>query len=153
MTKGQVIEKGYRWYLDAGIGDAYNFNTAQTISVNNMQCYGMVSTTHGYRYGCWFVGAGIGYYHSFRDKENIYPLYLAGRYSLEDVKLRPYMETRAGIVFDPYWISPVQAYGAFGVGLNVYRRFQTGLRISVFSRPSRYFTANAAIVFCYEFGK
>lgn len=145
--------KGYRGYADVAIGDAYNFNTAQTISTNNMQWYAEITTTHGYVIKNWFVGAGVGYYHSFRDKENMYPLYAAVRYTFEGVKIKPYINARAGIVYDPYWISKVQAYGAIGAGINVYKGLQVGLRATVFSRPSRYFTANAAIVFSYAFGK
>lgn len=145
--------KGYRGYLDFSIGDAYNFNTAQTISTNNMQLYSMISTTHGYKLANWFVGAGLGYYHSYRDKENLYPFYLAGRYTLSRTKVKPYIEARAGIMYDPYWIEKTQKYGAMSVGIKVYKGFQVGLRGSVFSRPSRYFTANAAVVLSYAFGK
>ena len=145
--------KGYRGYLDIAVGDAYNLNTAQKISTNNMQWYGEITTTHGYVMKNWFVGGGIGYYHSFRDKENMYPIYAAGRYTFEDVKLKPYIEARAGIVYDPYWIEKVQKYGALGAGVKVYKGLQTGVRLSIFSRPSRYFTANAAVVLTYAIGK
>ena len=118
-----------------------------------MQWYTEVSTTHGYVIKNWFVGAGAGYYHSYRDKENMYPFYLAGRYTLEDTKIKPYLDVRGGIVYDPYWISKVQAYGALSAGLKVYKGLQVGLRATVFSRPSRYFTANAAVVISYAFGK
>lgn len=99
---------GYKGYLDLGIGDAYNLNTAQTISTNNMQWYTMISTTHGYVLKNWFVGAGLGYYHSFRDKENMYPFYLVGSYTFNSAKVKPYIEARAGIMYDPYWIEKVQ---------------------------------------------
>ena len=145
--------KGYKGYVDFAVGDAYNLNTAQTISTNNMQWYTMISTTHGYQMKDWFVGAGLGYYHSFRDKENMYPLYVAGRYTFEGVKIKPYIDARAGVVYDPYWINQVQAYGAIGAGINVYKGLQVGLRATAFSRPSRYFTANAAVVISYAFGK
>lgn len=145
--------KGYKGYVDFAIGDAYNLNTAQTVSTNNMQWYSMISTTHGYQIKNWFVGAGLGYYHSYRDKENMYPLYLAGRYTFNKTLLMPYVEARTGIVYDQYWISKIQAYGALSVGIKVYGGFQVGLRGSVFSRPSRYFTANAAFVISYAFGK
>ncbi len=145
--------KGYRGYFDVAIGDAYNLNTAQTVSTNNMQWYAEITTTHGYVIKNWFVGAGVGYYHSFRDKENMYPIYLAGRYTFEGTKIKPYIDVRGGIVYDPYWISKIQAYGALSVGIKVYKSFQVGLRGSIFSRPSRYFTANASVVLSYEIGK
>lgn len=144
---------GYRGYVDFAFGDAYNFNTAQKISTNNMQLYSEISTTHGYHQGNWFVGGGVGYYHSFRDKENMYPVYAAGQYIFRNVKMNPYIETRVGIVYDPRWVHQVQAYGALGVGMSVYKRLQVGLRISAFSRPSRYYTANAAVVLSYAIGK
>lgn len=144
---------GYRGYVDIAVGDAYNFNTDQKISTNNMQWYSEITTTHGYALKNWFVGAGIGYYHSFRDKENMYPIYVAGRYTFGQTKLNPYIETRAGIVYDPLWISKVQAYGSLSAGIKVYKGLQVGLRGSLFSRPSRYFTANAAVVMSYAFGK
>lgn len=152
-VQGQDSGKGYRGYVDVDMGDAYNLNTAQTISTNNMQLYSMISTTHGYYIDRWFIGGGIGYYHSFRDKENMYPIYAAGRYSFVNVKTKPYIETRAGIMYDPNWVHQVQAYGALGVGLKMYKRLEFGIRGSVFSRPSRYFTANAAVVISYKFGK
>lgn len=148
-----VSSNGYRGYVDFGLGDAYNFNTDQKISTNNMQWYCIISTTHGYAMKNWFVGAGVGYYHSYRDKENMYPIYVAGRYTFVNAKIKPYLEARAGIMYDPLWIEKVQKYGALGAGINVYKRFQVGLRGSIFSRPSRYFTANAALVLSYEFGK
>lgn len=150
---GQNHRNGYRGYVELGLGDAYNFNTSQLVSTNNMQFYSMISTTHGYEIKNWFVGGGVGYYHSFRDEENIFPIYAAGRYTFNNTRLKPYIETRAGIVYDPKWVKPVQAYGALSGGVNVYKRFQAGLRLSLFSRPSRYFTANAAVVISYRFGK
>lgn len=148
-----VSNNGYRGYVDVALGDAYNLNTAQTISTNNMQWYSEITTTHGYVMKNWFVGAGVGYYHSYRDKENIYPFYAAGRYTFENAKIKPYIEARAGIVYDPYWIEKVQKYGALSAGVRVYKGLQVGLRASVFSRPSRYFTANAAVVLSYAIGK
>lgn len=144
---------GYRGYVDFAVGDAYNFNTDQKISTNNMQWYTMVSTTHGYALKNWFVGAGVGYYHSYRDKENMYPIYAVGRYTFENIKTKPYIEARAGIVYDPLWIEKIQKYGALSAGLCVYKGLQVGLNGSVFSRPSRFFTANAAVVIGYTFGK
>lgn len=153
IARGGEPNKRYRGYVDIAIGDAYNFNTAQKISTNNMQLYGEMSTTHGYLLKNWFVGGGVGYYHSFRDAENMYPVYAAGRYTFENVRMMPYLEVRAGIIYDSRWVHQVQAYGALSAGMNVYNRLQVGLRLSMFSRPSRYFTANAAVVFCYVIGK
>jgi len=52
--------KGYRGYVDFALGDAYNFNTDQLVSTNNMQWYSMLSTMNGYQLKNWFVGAGVG---------------------------------------------------------------------------------------------
>lgn len=153
LAQVEEYNKGYRGYVDFAVGDAYNFNTDQLISTNNMQCYTILSTTHGYHWKNWFAGAGVGYYHSYRDKENLYPIYAAGRYTFEKTKLCPYIGVRAGIIYDPYWIEKVQKYGALSVGMKVYKGFQVGLRGSIFSRPSRYFTANTAVVISYEIGK
>lgn len=153
IARGGENNSGYRGYFDFAGGDAYNLNTAQKISTNNMQWYSMLSTTHGYQLKNWFVGAGVGYYHSYRDKENMYPFYAAGRYTFRNVKIKPYIGFRAGIMYDPLWIEKVQKYGALSAGVSVYKRFQVGLRMSVFSRPSRYFTANAAVTLNYEIGK
>ena len=153
IARGEEPKNGYRGYVEFAVGDAYNMNTAQTISTNNMQWYTMFSTTHGYQLKNWFVGAGVGYYHSYRDKENMYPLYATGRYSFENTKLRPYIGVRAGIMYDPLWIEKVQKYCALSAGLSIYKGIQAGIRMSVFSRPSRYFTTNAAVVLSYEFGK
>lgn len=155
VVNAQVGKKhnGYRGYVDFTIGDAYNFNTDQKISTNNMQWYAEITTTHGYTLKNWFVGAGVGYYHSYRDKENMYPIYAAGRYTFEGVKLKPFIDARAGIVYDPYWIEKVQKYGALSAGVEVYKGLQVGLRGTIFSRPSRFFTANAAVVLSYAIGK
>lgn len=152
MARGGEPNKVYRGYVDVALGDAYNFNTAQKISTNNMQLCSVISTTHGYQLKNWFVGGGVGYYHSFRDKENMYPVFAAGRYTFGNVKLNPYIETRAGIVYDPRWVHQVQAYGSLGGGISVYKRLQVGLRMSVFSRPSRYFTVNGEVGISYAFG-
>lgn len=145
--------RGYRGYVDFALGDAYNFNTAQTISTNNMQFYCELTMAHGYALNNWFVGGGVGYYHSSRDKENMYPIYAAGRYTFERSKVKPYIEIRGGLVYDPRWERPVQAYGALSAGIKVYKRLLAGVRASIFSRPSRYFTANASIVLNYAFGR
>lgn len=144
---------GYKGFIDFAVGDAYNLNTAQTISTNNMQWYTEITTTHGYMINHWFVGAGIGYYHSYRDKENMFPFYAAGGYTFEKAKVKPFLEVRVGIIFDPLWFEKVQAYGAFSVGIDVYKGLQLELRGSIFGRPSRFFTANAAFVIGYAFGK
>jgi len=153
VAKGEEPYKGYRGYVDFTLGDAYNVNTAQTISTNNMQWYSMISTIYGYVLNNWFVGGGVGYYHSFRDEENMYPIFAVGRYTFSKIKLNPYIEPRGGIIYDPRWVRKVQAYGAMSTGINVYERLQVGLRLSMFSRPSRYFTANAAVVVSYSIGK
>ena len=152
-TRGVEPVRGYRCYMDLALGDAYNFNTAQTISTNNMQFYSMASTTHGYKVNDWFVGGGVAFYHSFRDGESMYPIFAAGRYTFRNVKMNPYVDTRAGIICDPRWVRPVQVYGALLAGVTVYKKLQTGIRLSLFSRPSRYFTANAAVVVSYVFGE
>lgn len=65
---------------------------------------------------CW-----SWYYHSYRDKENMYPFYAAGRYTFRNVKIKPYIGFRAGIMYDPLWIEKVQKYGALSAGVSVYK--------------------------------
>ena len=142
----------YRGHVDLALGDAYNLNTAQIISTNNMQLYGMVATAHGVVLKNWFLGVGAGYYHSFRDKENMYPVFIIGRYTFERVKINPYIEARSGIVYDPLWERKVQIYGTLGAGVSLHKKFQLGVRFSLFSR-SPYFTANAAVTVSYLFGQ
>ena len=153
LAQHEVSNSGYRGYVDCVMGGSYNLNTDQLISINNMQWYTMLSTTHGCHQKNWFVGAGVGYFHSCRDNENMYPLYVAGRYTFENNKIDPFLELRAGIVYDPQWIEKVQKYSAFSAGIKVHNRIQAGLRVSIFSRPSRFFTANAAVVLSYDFGR
>lgn len=141
----------YRGFVDLEGGIAYNLNTAQTVSTNNMQFFSTITTTHGIQLLQCFVGLGLGYMHSYRDKENIYPVYGAFRYAMEKVRLKPFADVRLGIVYDPYWISKVQAYGAISLGIDLYKNLQLGCRASIFSRPSRYFTANASVVLGYVF--
>lgn len=141
----------YLAFMDMEGGIAYNLNTAQTVSTNNMQFFSSITTTHGVQLKHCFVGLGVGYYHSYRDKENIYPIYGAFRYNLDRVKYKPFADVRLGIAYDPYWISKVQAYGAIGLGIEVYKKIQVGCRATIFSRPSRYFTANASVVLGYAF--
>ena len=65
----------YGGLVDLEGGIAYNLNTAQTVSTNNMQFFTTVTTTHGIQMKQCFVGLGVGYMHSYRDKENIYPIW------------------------------------------------------------------------------
>ena len=141
----------YKGMVDMEGGIAYNLNTAQTVSTNNMQFYSSVTTTHGIQLNQCFIGFGVGYMHSYRDKENIYPMYGAFRHTWEKTRLKPFADVRLGIVYDPYWISKVQKYGAVSIGVEVYKKLQVGCRASIFSRPSRYFTANASVVLGYAF--
>lgn len=141
----------YRGFVDMEGGIAYNLNTAQTVSTNNMQFFSTITTTHGIQLKQCFVGLGVGYMHSYRDKENIYPVYGAFRYTWEKVQLKPFADVRLGIAYDPYWISKVQAYGAVSLGVELYKNIQLGCSATVFSRPSRYFTANASLVLGYVF--
>ncbi len=153
IAKGAEPCMGYRGYVDFALGDAYNLNTAQKVSTNNMQFYSEISTTHGYLLKNWFIGGGVGYLHSFRDDENMYPVFATGRYTFAKAKFNPYIESRAGIIYDPHWVRRVQEYGALCAGMNIFKGLQIGIRLSLFSRPSRYFTANAAVVFSYAIGK
>lgn len=141
----------YKGLVDIETGIAYNLNTAQNVSTNNMQLFSSITTTHGVQWKQYFVGIGAGYYHSYRDDENIYPIFGAFRYNWEKVKLKPFVDLRLGIVYDPYWITKVQMYGAINMGVEMYKKIQLGCRVSIFSRPSRYFTANAAVVLGYAF--
>ena len=97
------------------------------------------------------MGLGVGYMHSYRDEENIYPMFGAFRYDWTDVNWKPFADVRLGIVYDPYWISKVQKYGAVSIGVDLYKNILLGCRASIFRRPSRYFTANASIVLEYSF--
>ncbi|MDO4756719.1 MAG: hypothetical protein Q4A54_10260 [Parabacteroides sp.] len=81
----------------------------------------------------------------------MYPFFATTRYDWVNVKWKPYMEARVGAVYDPYWISKVQAYGALGFGVEVYKNISLGCRGILFSRPSRYFSANVSLVFAYRF--
>lgn len=136
----------YKGFIDVESGIAYNLNTAQLISTNNMQVLYCVTTTHGLQIKNAFVGVGIGYYHSVRDDENIYPIFAATRLVFSKIIVKPFVELRTGIAYDPQWISSVQYYGALSCGFNVLKKIQLGCRISMFSRPSRYFTVNASIM-------
>lgn len=141
----------YKAFVDFESGIAYNLNTAQTVSTNNMQIFTTLTTTHGVQLKQCFVGLGVGYMHSYRDEENIYPLFAALRYDWTNMKWKPFVDVRLGIVYDPYWISKVQKYGAVSIGIELYKNIQLGCRASIFSRPSRYFTANTSIVLGYSF--
>lgn len=141
----------YKGFVDLESGITYNLNTAQTVSTNNMQFFTTLTTTHGIQLKKCFVGLGVGYMHSYRDEENIYPMFGVFRYDWKNVKWKPFADVRLGIVYDPYWISKVQTYGAISIGVDVYKKLQVGCRASIFSRPSRYFTANASVVLGYAF--
>ena len=151
MWAQKVTGLKYRGLIDWETGIAYNLNTAQTISTNNMQFFTTLTTTHGVQLKQCFLGIGVGYMHSYRDDENIYPVFGEFRYDWENVKLKPSADVRLGIVYDPYWISKVQMYSAVSFGMELYKKIQLGCRVSVFSRPSRYFTANASFVLGYSF--
>lgn len=141
----------YKGLVDLESGIAYNLNTAQAISTNNMQFFTTLTTTHGVQLKQYFVGLGVGYMHSYRDEENIYPLFAAFRYDRINAKWKPFADVRLGIVYDTYWISKVQAYGSISVGFEIYKNIQLSCRGSIFSRPSRYFTANAGVLLSYAF--
>lgn len=143
---------GYKGYLDFSTGVAYNINSIRLFSSSNMQLYGEISMMHGLYIKDWYVGGGIGYYSSFHDKEKMYPIFVGGRYTFRDVKMTPFLESRAGIIYDPRWIQTLQKYGALGAGIKVYKGLHAGVRASIFSRPSRFFTTNAAFFMSYSFG-
>ena len=146
-----INDMKYKGFADLEIGIAYNFNTAQLVSTNNMQLFSTITTTHGIQLKQCFVGVGVGYIHSCRDKENIFPMFCAFCYDWKDMKRKPFTDVRLGIVYDSYWISKVQGYGAISLGVELYKSIQMGCRAAIFSRPSRYFTANASVVLRYSF--
>lgn len=148
-SEGKAVR--YKGYVELGVGAAYNLNTAQTVSTVNMQTLWAVQTSHGVTYKGWFGGLGLGYHHSQRDKENMYLTYADVRYTFEKCKLQPAIGLKGGIIWDPYWIEKVQRYGALSASLRVYDRIRVGMEGAVFSRPSRHFTAYAAVVIGYEF--
>lgn len=141
----------YKGFVELGVGAAYNLNTAQTVSTVNMQTLWAVQTSHGVTYRGWFGGLGLGYHHSQRDSEDMYLTYGDVRYCFEKCRLAPAIGVKGGIIWDPYWIEKVQTYGALSASLRVYDRIRVGMEGSVFTRPSRHFTANAAVVVSYEF--
>lgn len=143
----------YQGFVEAGVGAAYNLNTAQTVSSLNMQPLWMISTSHGVKYKGLFGGIGVGYNFTQRDKENMYIVFGDVRYSFEKCKLAPSVGAKGGLIYDPYWIEKVQKYGAITSSLEVYNNLRVGLEASVFSRPARHFTANALFVVSYSFGK
>lgn len=142
----------YRGYVEAGVGAAYNLNTAQTISSLNMQPLWMVSTSHGVRYKGLFGGVGVGYNFTQRDKEKMYIAFADLRYGFEKCKLAPFLGVKAGMIYDPYWIEKVKSYGALGVNVDVYKGLRIGVKGSIFCRPARHFTANGLFVVSYSFG-
>jgi hypothetical protein len=93
----------------------------------------------------------VWYMHTYRDNENIYPAYEAFRYTWRNFRLKPYADMCLGIVYDPYWISKVHTYGTISIGVGAYNNLQVGCRASIFSRTSRYFSANASVVLGYAF--
>lgn len=129
----------YKGLVDLESGVAYNFNTAQLISTNNMQIMSFISSIHGVEIKNWFVGVGVGYYHSFRDSENIYSLFGASRVYPFRKNDKILLELRLGCLYDPYWVARFQCYGSFGCGYYVLNNLQLGLRGSIFSCPSRFF--------------
>ena len=96
------VQPRYRGMVNMEGGIAYNLNTAQTVSTNNMQFFSTITTTHGIQVNQCFVGLGVGYMHSYRDKENIYPVYGAFCYTWKKVQLKPCADVRLGIAYDPY---------------------------------------------------
>lgn len=148
-NEGKAVR--YKGFVELGVAAAYNLNTAQTVSTVNMQTLWAVQTSHGVTYRGWFGGLGLGYHHSQRDKEDMYLTYGDVRYCFEKCRLMPVIGVKGGIIWDPYWIEKVQTYGALSASLRVYDRIRVGMEGSVFTRPSRHFTANAAVVVSYEF--
>ena len=151
LSAQNLLSFKYQGLVEVEGGIAYNLNTAQTVSTNNMQYFTTVTAIHGIQMKQYFAGLGVGYMHSYRDKENIYPMYGVFRYTWGNVSLKPFADVHLGIVYDPYWISKVQTYGAISIGVEVYKKLQVGCRASIFSRPSRYFTANASVLLGYAF--
>lgn len=156
-ASGQIVVKKetpikYLGVAEVSAGVAYNLNTSETISTNNMQMLWAFSTSHGFVYKGLFGGLGFGYNHSQRDKENMYLIYTDIRYAFEKCKLAPFIGVKGGIIYDPYWIEKVKPYGAVGINVNVYKALCFGLEGSVFARPSRHFTANAFVVVGYTLG-
>lgn len=143
----------YKGFVELGGGIAYNLNTAQTVSNLNMQMLWHVTTSHGIKYKGLFGGLGLGYNRTQRDKENMYLTYADVRYTFNKCINAPSIGLKGGIIYDPYWIEKVQSYGAITCNLKVYKRFYLGLEGSVFTRPSRHFTANALLVAGYTIGE
>lgn len=157
-THAQSVEDndrtvGYRGIVELGCGSANNLNTAQTISSLNMQTLWSITTSQGVKYKGLFGGVGFGYNHSQRDKENMYLSYADVRYAFENFKIAPSIGFKAGVIYDPYWIESIQKYLALTGSVEVYDQLRFGLEGSVFSRPSRHFTANGLFVVSYCFGK
>ena len=148
-NEGKAVR--YKGFVELGVGAAYNLNTAQTMSVVNMQALYTVATSHGVTYKDWFGGLGVGYHHSQRDKEDMYLTYGDVRYCFEKHNLQPTIGLKGGGIFDPYWIEKVQVYGALSASLCVCNRIRVGIEGSLFGRPSRHFTANGVVVVSYDF--
>ena len=150
-TDGKSIQ--YRGHVEAGVGAAYNVNTAQTVSTLNMQTLWSIGTSHGVKYKGMFGGLGLEYNHSQRDKENMYLFYGDVRYTFEKCKIQPMIGVKGGMIYDPYWTETTKPYGALSGSVKVYDKFRVGLEGTIFKRPARHFTANALVVVSYTIGK
>ena len=148
-VEGKAVR--YKGFVELGVGAAYNLNTAQTVSVVNMQTLWTVQSSHGVAYKGWFGGLGMGYHHSQRDKEDMNLNCGDVRYCFEKCKVQPAIGLKGGFIWDPFWIEKVQLYGALSASLRVYDRIRVGMEGAVFSRPSRHFTANGVFVISFGF--
>ena len=98
------------------------------------QWYYAGTVTLGYKFsGNVFAGVGGGLRHCQNDQKTGFPIagsfpaYAMVRYTFA-VKLRPYVEGKAGIVVYPKWNDSVKFHTAIGGGIHIIPRLTTGIQ-------------------------
>lgn len=116
-------------------GDFYRSPDSPLYKTN--QWFYAGTLTLGYKFNpVLFAGLGVGIRHCENDQKTSFPLaasflaYGSGRYVFPNVKLKPYLDLRGGVVVYPKWNSFIKPYAAFGGGIHLLPRITVGGRFS-----------------------
>lgn len=83
-----------------------------------------------------FMGVGGGIRHCDNDQKTSFPIaasflaYGSGRYIFSNVKLKPFVVVRGGVVVYPKWNSFIKPYASIGCGIHFLPRLTAGGRFA-----------------------
>lgn len=130
FLKDELKSSGFRCLVELGAGGNY-YRSTGLYKTDQWVFDG--SATLGYQINkTLFVGIGGAVRRCMEDYMTSFPGFVSSRITLQNVRIKPYVEARGGMVVYPKWNDQVKHYFAVGTGIHILPRLSAGVRVSNF---------------------